>query len=157
MSWKALRTIRLGEPASGFSPLHAADRVTISVEIKQDHGTSHFCAADASGLVISMTSTVLLYWGSRLMDPATGVVLNNGMEDFSVAGQANTWGFEGTPANYIAGGKRPLSSQSPYIIEGQDGILFAGGCAGGSRIISANVQCARNYLVCRAGHAMHGS
>ncbi len=47
----------------------------------------------------------------------------------------------------VAGGKRPLSSQSPYIIEdSQTGMIFAGGCAGGSRIISANTQIARNCL-----------
>lgn len=48
----------------------------------------------------------------------------------------------------VAPGKRPLSSQSPYIIENKEtGMLFAGGCAGGSRIISANVQVAHNVLV----------
>jgi gamma-glutamyltranspeptidase/glutathione hydrolase len=105
-------------------------------------------ACDDTGLVISMTTTILLCWGSRIMDPSTGIILNNGMEDFSHFGQSNTWGYGDTPANYVQGGKRPLSSQSPYIIEEEgEGWVFAGGCAGGSRIISCNVQQARNRMV----------
>jgi gamma-glutamyltranspeptidase len=40
-----------------------------------------------------------------------------------------------------------LSSQSPWIVEGENGWVAAGGCAGGSRIISTNVQVVRNVLV----------
>ncbi len=40
-----------------------------------------------------------------------------------------------------------MSSQSPWIVEGQSGWIAAGGCAGGSRIISTNVQVVRNILV----------
>ena len=46
------------------------------------------------------------------------------------------------------GGKRPLSSSCPYIVEDEKGAaVLAGGCAGGSRIISTNVQVVRNVLV----------
>lgn len=45
-------------------------------------------------------------------------------------------------------GKRPLSSSCPYIVEDSQGrVVLAGGSAGGSTIISANVQVARNVLV----------
>lgn len=44
------------------------------------------------------------------------------------------------------GGKRPLSSQCPYIIEWEGQVVFAGGSAGGATIISANVQVIRNII-----------
>ncbi|KAF8824302.1 hypothetical protein HHX47_DHR8000072 [Lentinula edodes] len=45
------------------------------------------------------------------------------------------------------GNKRPLSSSSPFIIEDSEGrFRYAGGAAGGSRIISCNVQQARNFM-----------
>ncbi len=48
----------------------------------------------------------------------------------------------------VKGGKRPLSSSCPYIVENEKGeVVLAGGAAGGSTIISANVQVVRNVLV----------
>ena len=40
--------------------------------IPEDHGTSHIVAADASGMSITLTSTVNLLFGSQLMVPETG-------------------------------------------------------------------------------------
>lgn len=42
-------------------------------------GTAHMVAADADGLVISLTSTINLLFGSELMIPETGVIMNNEM------------------------------------------------------------------------------
>lgn len=44
-------------------------------------------AADDSGLSISLTTTVNLYWGSRIMVPESGIVLNDAMDDFSIEGE----------------------------------------------------------------------
>ncbi|ORY25464.1 gamma-glutamyltranspeptidase [Naematelia encephala] len=116
------------------------------VEIKEDAGTSNITAADETGLVISVTTTVGLNWGSHIMVKA-GFVLNDSMDDFSVQGRPNQTGYEPTKANFVAGGKRPLSSSCPYIVENSRGeVILAGGSAGGSTIISANVQVARNVL-----------
>ncbi|KAI5478753.1 hypothetical protein MNV49_004678 [Pseudohyphozyma bogoriensis] len=115
--------------------------------VMEDHGTSHITVADADGLVISMTTTITCTWGSRLVTPGTGIVLNDGMSDFAVEGLANWTGYEPSPANYVAGGKRTLSSTCPFIIENEDGsFAHAGGAAGGSKIVSANIQQARNVL-----------
>ncbi|WVF70603.1 gamma-glutamyltransferase [Kwoniella sp. CBS 6097] len=118
------------------------------VEIVEDHGTSNITAADSDGLVISITTTVGLGWGSRIIVPGYGFVLNDSMDDFSVEGRPNGTGYEPQMANYVYGGKRPLSSSCPYIVEltstGQP--VLSGGAAGGSTIISANTQVARNVL-----------
>lgn len=129
--------------AEGFETIKTDGRI----EVKMDNGTSHVVAADASGLIVSLTTTITLYWGSRIIVPSSGIVLNDSMEDFSVEGVSNFWGYLPTPANYIEGNKRPLSSTSPFIIEDAQGrFRYAGGAAGGSRIVSCNVQHVRNVL-----------
>jgi len=96
--------------------------------------------------VISITTTVGLPFGSRIITEH-GIVLNDSMDDFSVQGRPNNFGYEPSVANYVAGGKRPLSSSCPFIITDKDGYpILAGGAAGGSTIISANAQLARNVL-----------
>ncbi|KAL7425269.1 hypothetical protein Q5752_000957 [Cryptotrichosporon argae] len=117
------------------------------VGIKNDAGTSNVTAADETGLVISITTTIGLNFGSRIMVPGYGFVLNDSMDDFSVEGVANGTGYEPSRANFVEPGKRPLSSSCPYIVEGADGRpVLAGGSAGGSTIISANTQVARLVL-----------
>ena len=136
--------------------------------IKYDNGTSNITTADSTGLVVSITTTVGLNWGSRIMVPGYGFVLNDSMDDGSVEGRPNGTGYEPTKANYreiqkpdsgrrlvrtalmiaVAGGKKPLSSSCPYIIADRDNkVVIAGGAAGGSTIISGNTQVARNALV----------
>ena len=107
-----------------------------------DHGTSEIAAADASGLTITLTTTVNLLFGSELIVPETGVIMNNEMNDFSIPGQSNAFGFQPSPANFVAPGKRPLSSISPTIAEwlANGTVYLATGAAGGSQIITATAQ-----------------
>ncbi|KUJ06596.1 gamma-glutamyltranspeptidase [Mollisia scopiformis] len=109
--------------------------------LPENHGTSHIVTSDASGLSISSTSTVNLLFGSQLVVPETGVIMNNEMNDFSIPGVPNAFGFVPSPINYIAPGKRPLSSISPIIVEHPNGTLYLSvGAAGGSRIITSTAQ-----------------
>ncbi|KAF4972559.1 hypothetical protein FSARC_906 [Fusarium sarcochroum] len=111
------------------------------------HGTSHVVTADADGMAVSLTTTVNLIFGSLLMDNLTGVILNNEMNDFSIPGVPNEFGFAPAKANFIRPNKRPLSSCTPLIVSHRDGSLFAViGAAGGSRIISATTQVAWRVL-----------
>ncbi|PNY27341.1 Gamma-glutamyltranspeptidase 1 [Tolypocladium capitatum] len=118
-------------------PVHAYDPEGIYTP--DSHGTSHIVTADASGMATSLTTTINLLFGARLMDPASGIVLNNEMNDFSIPGVPNEFGFQPSTANYIRPGKRPLSSITPVIAtHPRNGSLYATvGAAGGSRIISA--------------------
>ena len=43
------------------------------------HGTSQIVAADSSGMAISLTSTINLIFGSQVMVPETGVIMNDEM------------------------------------------------------------------------------
>ena len=49
------------------------------LESFSDNGTSEIAAADASGLTITLTTTVNLLFGSQLIVPETGVIMNNEM------------------------------------------------------------------------------
>ncbi|KAK2001865.1 gamma-glutamyltranspeptidase [Colletotrichum falcatum] len=113
----------------------------------EGHGTSHIVTADRSGMATSLTTTVNLYFGAEIMDPLSGVILNNEMNDFSIPGVRNAFGFEPSPANFIRAHKRPLSSITPVIVEHPDGTLYAAvGAAGGSRILSSTAQVAWHVL-----------
>ncbi|RCI12806.1 hypothetical protein L249_0894 [Ophiocordyceps polyrhachis-furcata BCC 54312] len=110
-------------------------------ESHDSRGTSHMVAADATGLAVSLTTTVNALFGSRLMVPETGIVMNNQMNDFSIPGVSNGYGYVPSPSNFIRPGKRPLSSISPVIAETSQGrLLFSIGAAGGSRITTATIQ-----------------
>lgn len=110
------------------------------LESKDTHGTSHMVAADASGMTVSLTTTINLVFGSRLMVPETGVIMNNEMNDFSIPGVNNSFGYIPSPSNYVRPGKRPLSSMSPIIGERDGRVCLAVGAAGGSRITTATIQ-----------------
>ncbi|KAH1466015.1 hypothetical protein KXX58_005561 [Aspergillus fumigatus] len=97
--------------------------------------------ADHTGLAISLVTTINTLFGSQLMVPETGIIMNNEMDDFSVPGKSNSFGYVPSKANYIRPGKRPLSSITPAIVTRPDGnLFFLAGSAGGSRIITATVQ-----------------
>jgi len=72
------------------------------------------------------------------MSPSTGIILNNEMDDFSTPGVVNYYGIPSSPANYIAPGKRPMSSMCPTIITDKNkDFVLAAGAAGGSKITLA--------------------
>ncbi|KEF51898.1 gamma-glutamyltransferase [Exophiala aquamarina CBS 119918] len=111
------------------------------IESLETPGTSHIVTADADGMAITLTTTVNLLFGSQLLVPETGIIMNNEMNDFSIPGTSNAFGFVPSPSNYIRPGKRPLSSVSPTIAEFPNGTLYyVIGAAGGSRIITATIQ-----------------
>jgi gamma-glutamyltranspeptidase len=65
-----------------------------------DAGTSNITVADETGMVVSMTTTIGLNWGSHIMVPEFGFVLNDSMDDFSVQGQTNGTGYPAQQANF---------------------------------------------------------
>ena len=78
---------------------------------------------------------------------STGILLNNEMDDFSSPGEPNSYGLAPSEANFIAPGKRPLSSMSPTIVTDRDGKVWAvAGGSGGPRIITATAQVLLNVI-----------
>lgn len=99
--------------------------------------TTHFVTADAEGNWVSCTATINTAFGSKVVIPGTGILMNNEMDDFSIApGVPNHFKLIGGEANAIAPGKRPLSSMSPTIVEKDGQVVMAVGAAGGPTIIT---------------------
>ena len=111
--------------------------------------TTHYSVLDREGNRVAGTVSINTPFGSGVVVPATGIVLNNHMDDFATSPLVpNAWGLVGVTANAIAPGKRPLSSMSPTFVETSDrvGIL---GTPGGSRIISMVLLAVLDFA---AGH-----
>ncbi|WP_296675373.1 gamma-glutamyltransferase [Novosphingobium sp.] len=114
---------------SAGMPRGAESLVLADPAPQEEHGTSHFVAADRRGNVVTYTSTIESAFGSGLM--TGGYFLNNELTDFDMNPV-----FGGKPANNrVQGGKRPRSSMSPTLVFGPDGAMrLAVGAAGGATI-----------------------
>ena len=93
--------------------------------------TTHFCIVDRHGNLCSVTQTLLSIFGSRVVSPSTGLLLNNGIMWFDPE--------PGKP-NSLGPGKRCLGNFCPVIGEAADGRRFALGASGGRKIIGAVLQ-----------------
>ncbi|MGW5157929.1 gamma-glutamyltransferase [Nonomuraea wenchangensis] len=98
--------------------------------------TSHMSAVDADGMTVALTQTVLDLFGSRIVEPGTGILLNDGMMY-----------FDPRPGHVtsVAPGAAGLSAVSPLILEGPGGAEATLGASGGRRIISAIAQIAARW------------
>jgi gamma-glutamyltranspeptidase / glutathione hydrolase len=93
--------------------------------------TSHITVADADGTMIALTTTLLSSMGSRVVLPATGILMNNGVMWFDPSpGQPNS----------IGPGKRPLTNMFPVILRDGAKPFIAAGASGGRRIMAAVLQ-----------------
>ena len=109
--------------------------------------TTHVTAADAQGNWVAITTTVNTTFGSKVIVPGLGVVMNNQMDDFSIApGVPNAFGLVGGENNAVAAGKRPLSSMSPTIVLLDGRPVVTLGAAGGPTIITQVVWGLVNHL-----------
>lgn len=100
--------------------------------------TTHIAAADTAGNWVAITATINTTFGSKVIVPGTGVMLNNEMDDFSIfPGMPNAFGLVGAENNSVGPGKRPLSSMSPTIVLDPLGKpVLTVGAAGGPKIIT---------------------
>lgn len=113
---------------------------------REGEHTTHFAVIDAEGNAVAATLSLNMMFGAAFTVPGTGVLLNDEMDDFAAdIDGSNAYGLEGSSANAIAGGKRPLSSMSPTFIESREEFT-AFGTPGGSRIPSMVLLSALSYL-----------
>jgi gamma-glutamyltranspeptidase/glutathione hydrolase len=112
-----------------------------------DHGTSNLLVVDKAGNVVAVTTTINTIFGAKMTVASLGLVLNDEMDDFAAGpGVPNVFKLEGSVANEIAPGKRPLSSMSPVIVMRSGHPVLTAGASGGPTIISGVVQVAVNVL-----------
>ena len=109
--------------------------------------TTHFSVIDRNGNAVACTQTVNTRFGSKLLVPKAGIVLNNQIDDFAIHGETgNVYGLIGNQANSLQPNKRPLSSMSPTIILNNGRPEIVVGAAGGPRIINATLQTILNII-----------
>ncbi|QDT30393.1 Gamma-glutamyltranspeptidase precursor [Gimesia panareensis] len=114
----------------------------------QDGGTSHFSVMDVEGNAVACTETINLTFGSYVVIPKYGIVMNNEMDDFAaISGKPNAFGLIQSKANEVEPGKKPLSSMSPTIAVKDGKAVFSAGASGGPRIISSTLQVLLNMIV----------
>ncbi len=123
--------------------IHIGEGAT--VEKKQ---TTHFSVMDGKGGAAALTTTLNGSFGSAVVVPGTGMVLNDEMDDFATEpGRPNMFGLVQGEANAIAPGKRMLSSMTPTIVLDSAGApLLVTGAQGGPTIISTTYQMISNVL-----------
>jgi gamma-glutamyltranspeptidase/glutathione hydrolase len=103
--------------------------------------TTHLCTADVEGNWVALNQTINTAFGSKVIIPGTGVIMNDEMDDFSVQpGVPNAFKLIGPEANAVAAGKRPLSSMSPTLVLKHGKPLISVGAAGGPTIITQTLQ-----------------
>ena len=90
--------------------------------------TTHLSVIDRSGAMVSLTNTILSRFGSKVVAPSLGLLLNNGMMWFDPR--------PGRP-NSVAGGARPLANMAPVITTRDGRPDIAIGAAGGRQIFPA--------------------
>ena len=91
LSEKTARYIR--SKISDLKTLNVSAYDPDGIESLETPGTSHVVTADASGMAVSLTTTINLLFGSQVLVPETGVIMNNEMNDFSIPGSSNAFGY----------------------------------------------------------------
>lgn len=100
--------------------------------------TTSLSVMDKQGNMVAITKTINHFFGSGVMVPGAGFIMNNEMDDFvPKPGSANS----------IEPGKRPLSSMSPTLVLDPEGKPFMTvGSPGSARILGAVAEVISNVI-----------
>src|SRR5262249_48893523 len=132
------------------NPQHATSSKDLGADIitrGEGSDTTHFSVVDAQGNAVSNTYTLESLYGSRVIAPGTGFLLNNEMHDFNMnPGVTDTKGLIGTAPNLIQPGKRMLSSMTPTIVLKDGKPFLVTGSPGGRTIINTVLQIVVNVI-----------
>ncbi|MGE4084416.1 MAG: gamma-glutamyltransferase [Vicinamibacterales bacterium] len=109
--------------------------------------TTHLSVVDEKRNAVSMTYTLEYGYGSRIVVPGAGFLLNNEMGDFNSAPEmTDERGNIGTRPNLALPGKRMLSSMSPTILARDGKLAMVTGSPGGRTIINTVLMTILNVV-----------
>lgn len=93
--------------------------------------TTHLSVVDRDGMAVSLTQTLLSLFGSAVVSPQTGILLNNGVN----------W-FDPRPGrvNCIGPSRKALANYAPMMMTGPGDQVLAVGGSGGRKILPAVYQ-----------------
>jgi gamma-glutamyltranspeptidase / glutathione hydrolase len=136
--------------ASTIDRQHATPSIQLGGEIRisaePDH-TTHLSVIDHDRMAVSLTYTLENEYGSRIVVPGGGFLLNDEMNDFAwLPGITDATGRIGTPPNQIAPRKRMLSSMCPTIVLRDGKPLLITGSPGGRTIINTVLEMVVNVV-----------
>jgi gamma-glutamyltranspeptidase/glutathione hydrolase len=116
-------------------------------EMQKGVNTTHFTVIDGHGNIVSYTSTIESGWGTGIMVPGFGFLLNNELTDFNFRPRANDDPNAFDPgANDVAANKRPRSSMAPTMVFKDGKPVAAYGSPGGSSIINTALNITLNLI-----------
>ncbi|MEX2467448.1 MAG: gamma-glutamyltransferase [Gemmatimonadota bacterium] len=133
------------------------DRASVSHPADVDTGyespeTTHYSVVDADGMAVSVTYTLEQGYGSEIVVPGAGFLLNNEMGDFNAApGMTTAGGLIGTDPNLARPGQRMLSSMTPSIVAKDGDLVAVIGSPGGRTIINTTLQLILNLVDFKMG------
>ncbi|MGH8427107.1 MAG: gamma-glutamyltransferase [Gammaproteobacteria bacterium] len=146
LSDKHAEWIRMQIPADKAVPSSAVHGGSVTVDHEGRH-TTQYSIVDDKGNAVAVTYTLNSWFGTGLVAPGTGFLLNNEMNDFtSKPGVPNQYGLVQGKANAIAAGKRPLSSMTPTIVLKDGKVYMVTGSPGGSTIINTTLETIINVV-----------
>jgi gamma-glutamyltranspeptidase/glutathione hydrolase len=109
--------------------------------------TTHISVVDRQRNAVALTYTLEYGYGSRIVVPGAGFLLNNEMGDFNAGpGLTTEAGLIGTPPNLAQPGKRMLSSMTPTILARDGELVMVTGSPGGRTIINTVLQTIVNVI-----------
>jgi gamma-glutamyltranspeptidase/glutathione hydrolase len=103
--------------------------------------TTHISVVDEARNAVSLTTTLEDEYGSKIVVPGAGFLLNNEMGDFNAGPElTDATGLVGTAPNLAQPGKRMLSSMTPTILARDGKPFLVVGSPGGRTIINTVLQ-----------------
>jgi len=140
-------TVVAGDPWPYDSNSSKGKPNSVAQADEEGRNTTHFSIVDQDGNIVTWTSTIESAWGTGLMVPGYGFMLNNELTDFNSVPTFNPDPNNFNPgANDVAPGKRPRSSMAPTIVFDGNKPVAAFGSPGGSTIIWSVTNMAMNLI-----------
>ncbi|HJQ21169.1 MAG TPA: gamma-glutamyltransferase [Gemmatimonadaceae bacterium] len=136
------------EQRATIDPHHASPSGPADVaDAAEAMHTTHYSVVDASGMAVSVTYTLEYGYGSAIVVPGAGFLLNNEMGDFNAQrGMTTDEGYIGTLPNLVRPQQRMLSSMSPTIVAKNGRLVAVVGSPGGRTIINTVFQVVSNVI-----------
>lgn len=108
-----------------------------SVPRESQAGTACVALADARGNAITLVQSVFNPFGAAVLDPVTGILMNNRLSGFDL---------DPASANHVRAGRRPAHTLCPVMLSTADGRLFAFASPGGISQTVTGTQLVCNLL-----------
>jgi gamma-glutamyltranspeptidase / glutathione hydrolase len=121
-----------------IDPRRAATDHVAALDLRPKGGdTTYLCVADSTGNAISLIQSIYSVWGSGVVVPGTGILLNNRLSGF--------WLEDGHP-NQLAPGKRAMHTLNAFLLKRGNDLFMVGGTPGADDQVQTSFQLLVNVV-----------